>query len=134
MFFVWDDKYKTGIESLDKHHQKLFSIVNEIYDAVNKGKGNNELEKSFKELLDYTMYHFTAEENLLKEHGFNGYEVHKLKHEKMLEKIISLKDEFYAGKITITLEVMKFLKGWINKHILETDKNYGAFLRSKGCQ
>jgi len=43
-----------------------------------------------------------------------------------------LKGSFDKGENIITVEVMNFLKDWLNNHIIGTDKKYGPFLNSKG--
>ena len=34
--------------------------------------------------------------------------------------------------MTISIEVMNFLKDWLSNHILGSDKRYGPFLNGKG--
>ena len=41
---------------------------------------------------------------------------------------------FLPNKIFLSIEVMDFLKDWLIKHILATDKEYSVFLISKGVK
>jgi hemerythrin len=34
----------------------------------------------------------------------------------------------------VSIEVMNFLKNWLDKHIMETDQKYGPYLNSKGIK
>jgi len=52
----------------------------------------------------------------------------------MTAKVIALQNDYQAGKTSLTIEVFKFLTDWLNKHILETDKKYSAYLNSKGIK
>ena len=36
---VWDDRYKTGHELVDKQHQELFPMINRLHDAIMASKG-----------------------------------------------------------------------------------------------
>lgn len=131
---VWNEKYSVNIKEIDHQHKKLIGLVGELEAAMRQGKGREVLDKVLKELIRYTQTHFAAEERLMKNHGYPDYEEHKAKHEKMTRKVLEVQQEYQEGKITITLEVMKFLQDWLNKHILGTDKKYGPFLNSKGVQ
>lgn len=50
----------------------------------------------------------------------------------MTQKVAGIYRDYQDGKATITFEVMNFLKSWVDKHIMGTDKLYGAFLNGKG--
>ena len=56
------------------------------------------------------------------------------KHRKMATKVQSLDQQFKDGKISNPIEISNFLKNWLEKHILQTDKHYGTFLTGKGVK
>ena len=39
-----------------------------------------------------------------------------------------------AKGVALTIDVMNFLSGWLNKHILYTDKKYSTFFNAKGLE
>ena len=69
---------------------------------------------------------------MLKDNGYPEYEVHKTKHFSMTQKVAGIYRDYQDGKATITFEVVNFLENWLDKHIMGTDKLYGAFLNGKG--
>jgi len=42
--------------------------------------------------------------------------------------------EVSKNEVGLTIEVMDFLKGWLGKHILGSDKRYGPFLNAQGMR
>ncbi len=132
--FAWNDKYSLNIAEIDAQHRKLIGLVARLNEAMRQGKGKQTLGQVLEELVRYTQTHFAAEERLMKTHGYPEYEEHKTKHTKMTQKVLDIQKEYQAGKVTLTLEVMKFLENWIDRHILGTDKKYAPFLADKGVR
>jgi hemerythrin len=133
-FFPWSDQYSVGITSIDNQHKRLVGSLNELYSALEDGKGKEALGKTLSGLIDYTKTHFAAEEGLMKLHDFPGYREHAETHNKMASHVLKLKKGFQEGEITSPIQIANFLKEWLAKHIQETDKKYGPFLNGKGAR
>jgi hemerythrin len=130
--FTWSDKFAVNILEIDAQHKRLIELINMLYDAMKQGKGKDVLGKVLADLVTYTVYHFSTEEKLFQKFGYPEYEVHKKEHDNLTLKAKDLKEKFNQGKTMITIEVMNFLKDWLNNHILNSDTQYGPFLNSKG--
>lgn len=126
--FEWSDVYSVGNKTIDKQHQKLFDIANRFHDAHSDGHGQDVLGSIFTELLDYTQYHFTDEERLMKEVDYPDFPQHKASHEKLIEVVLSLKKSFDEKQDGIEERIMEFLKVWLSGHILGMDRNYKSYL------
>lgn len=59
------------------------------------------MEEIFNRLVDYTVYHFSTEEQLIKEHNFPGAEKHKNENEELVNKINYLKYQAQDGNLII---------------------------------
>lgn len=130
----WNAFYSVNIEEIDIQHKKLIELINRMYDAMKAGKGKNVLGAVLTELVDYTAYHFEAEERMLFQYDYAEYEAHKLIHDDLTRKAKELKDQLDCGNNLTTMDVMLFLSNWLNVHILEVDKKYGPYLLSKGIR
>lgn len=130
--FGWSEKYSVSIREIDEQHKKLIGFVGQLNDAMRQGKGREALGKILMDLIQYTRTHFATEERIMKANSYPDYETHKAKHEWMTSKVAEVYREYQDGKVSITLEVMKFLEDWVDKHIMGTDKQYAPFLNAKG--
>lgn len=130
--FVWSDKYSVNINEIDSQHKKLVDLLNSLHDSMKVGRGSEVLGKTLTELIQYVGTHFATEERLMSTHGYPEYKAHKAEHAKLTQKAIELQKDFQQGAPVITVEVLGFLRDWIQNHILGTDKKYSQFLNSKG--
>jgi hemerythrin len=130
----WSSSLSVGVSEIDEQHKKLIGIINRLNDAMKTGKGKDALTTLLKETAEYTVYHFGTEETYFDRFGYPGKERHKLEHKGLLEKVVQLSKDFDSGKVTITLDVMNFLKDWLSKHIMGSDKQYGPLFNQKGLK
>lgn len=42
-FINWSDKLSVGVQQMDMQHKRLVELINELYEAMNSGKGNDVL-------------------------------------------------------------------------------------------
>ena len=94
--FVWEDKYSLQIAELDRQHQKLFALFNELYDAMQQGQADEVIDKVLTSVIDYTAYHFDFEEKLLHEAGFREEAAHRAEHAKLAEQAKALAQRLKA--------------------------------------
>jgi hemerythrin len=131
---TWKDEYRVRVREIDEQHQKLVAMINELNDAMGQGQAKAVLENILSKLVAYTVTHFAAEERLLQTHGYPAFGEHKEKHEKMTGKVLALQRDYRQGKTRLSIEVMDFLKNWLDKHILGTDMKYSEFLTGRGVK
>lgn len=130
-FMEWNDRLVTGVKEADEQHKKLVSLVNDLYDAMKQGKGKEITDKILDELVKYANYHFGTEETLMTKYGYPDLANHKREHENFKVKVKEFLDKKAKGEATLSIEIMNFLKEWLVKHIMGTDKKYGPFLVEK---
>jgi len=130
-FIVWDNSFETGISEFDNQHKKLVNIVNGLYNAIQDGRAQNEIETILNELVDYTVYHFDSEEKAFKQFGYPEYANHKKIHEALKSQVGKFLNEYQSGKASIGFNLLEFLKSWLLNHIKVEDKKYGKFLKGK---
>jgi hemerythrin-like metal-binding protein len=128
----WSDALSVNIKELDQQHQCLIEIINKLHDSMKSGKGDSVIGPILSDLLSYTQFHFSTEEKYFQQFAYPHGLMHKKQHNDLTKKAKDLKVDFDKGKITISIEVMNFLKDWLKDHILGSDKQYAPFLNSKG--
>ena len=130
--FSWKPAYSVGIEKFDEDHQKLFSLMLEMYKALNRLPGKDEAKVVLAELKDYTETHFSREEVLMKQHEYPGYEAHCAQHEEMKQKINDFQSQFDDKDVSVSKDILRYLENWLIYHIRVTDKQYTGFFNEKG--
>ena len=131
-FFNWSDELSVGIQRIDLQHQKIVALSNELFEALGSGKGRDVLGEVLSNLVTYTRTHLKDEERILSESGYPEFAAHKEKHEKMTQRALELYADYKNGKQGNPLVIANFIKDWLTKHIMGTDKKYSSFLKSKG--
>jgi len=134
MLFQWGEKFFLKISSIDEQHKKLVELINQLHDAMSSGSAKDVMGKIIDELSSYTKTHFTYEEKLLTQTGYPALAKQKQEHEEFVKKVQGYQADHKAGKLSISLNTMMFLKEWLSNHILVLDKAYVAHLQSKGIK
>ena len=122
---VWNKRYNTGVEIIDRAHKKLFSILNKLFDLRQEDEKSqwvcHEAVKYFKE---HALQHFAEEETYMASIHYAGLETHKRIHKNFrertlpaLEKEIELTN-FSENSINHFLSVCA---GWLIGHTLIED-------------
>lgn len=126
----WNDTLSVGVTKFDNQHKNLIKIINDLNDAMRVGKGKDVMTNILNELINYTRFHFQSEEEAMEAANFPQLDDHKYEHGILTEQVMEFYREFNAGKKMITIQVMQFLKDWLNKHILGSDKLYTKYLNN----
>ena len=125
---TWSDKYSVNNSLMDSQHKKLIALINELNSAMKEGKGKLILHKIFDELINYTKYHFSNEEQLMKKANYPGLIEHQQIHKDLTKQVIVLQEKYLTDSNLVTFETMGFLKNWLLNHIEGTDKKYSKFI------
>lgn len=131
---TWDESYSVSVKRLDEQHQKLFSLLNTLHEAMRQGKGQALVQDTVRELAAYTATHFRAEEELLRKANYPGLVAHQAEHQKYVAKVNQFAEDLKAGKNASSIAVLGFLKDWLAEHIKRTDRSYAAHLTAHGMQ
>ncbi len=130
----WSPKLSVGVAEIDEQHKKWIGITNELNDAMKSGKGSAVLGTILKEIENYVAFHFSHEEKLMEKAGYTDIVAHKAIHTKYTLEMKKLNEEFKAGKLMLSLQVMDSLKNWLTSHIQGQDQKYTAALNAKGIK
>ena len=133
---MWDDRYKMGVEAVDRAHAKLFRIVNKLFDLSQDVSANQAAYKEgIKYLEAYSMTHFSEEEAYMRSIRYGGYAEHKRLHDNFRNKtLISLKKDLeLSGYSSSAVERFVGIMGnWLTEHImLEDQAIVGKAVRQK---
>jgi hemerythrin len=130
----WKNEYSVDIQSIDKQHKKLFDMINQLHDAMKSGVGAKFVPVILNSLVSYTRDHFADEEKLMRQAAYPAYTTHKAEHDKLTSEVVKLVQDMEAGRCTMSMQLLEFLRDWLQKHILSTDKQYSSQLQAAGVR
>ena len=126
--YDFKEEYRTGIDHIDREHEKLFEIVNRVYETLMDDFIPDKYDyivEIINELKDYTDTHFRNEEEYMMSIRYKKLISHKAEHQEFEEKIasydLSAMDENQKAAI---LGILDFLNDWLVHHILDSDMLY----------
>ena len=131
--FTWKAEYSVNNPELDKHHIRLFEILNTAYENVMKSHGDDCCFPDIEELSAYTTYHFETEEQFMEQQRFPGIEAHVAEHRQFASNIERLKADYYKGhRVEAAQELIVLLGQWLIHHVLMEDRKY-SFSAEPAC-
>ena len=128
---TWTEIYSVNSPEMDAQHQKLFSLVSHLYNAMMQGSGKTVLDQTLDELVVYTKSHFRAEESMMAQIGYPKLAEHRRLHLELTGQVLEFQRDLRAGRNTITVQLLQFLREWLVNHILKVDKEYARFAEER---
>lgn len=123
MTIQWGYHFLTGINAIDRQHESLVALMNDLHDAAQRNPQADEVDKAFRALKEYATEHFALEEQLMTEAGIaeGDVDTHKKAHAAFVEEIAQLWPTRDQDTKATTEHLLEFLTTWIYRHILITD-------------
>jgi hemerythrin len=122
MSIVWSDELNTGIAEIDVQHRRIVDFINSL--QVAKEKNNTKLvDEVVSGCVDYTANHFSYEESLQDEAGYEFLEVHRKVHAMFTQRISEYQRRLNAGDDVVD-ELHDMLARWLVNHIKLDDADY----------
>ena len=133
--FAFTDKYKTGIDLVDKEHRRLFEIIKETNDLIQNDLLHDKYDEIMRllvKLKDYTQFHFADEEMLMEKMHYPELAAQKRAHTAFVERLVEIDlselDDMDNNQQTYLLELIQFLLGWLSNHIIGMDKKIAVYM------
>ena len=127
----WSESLKLGVESMDQDHKFLISLMNKLEALEGANAEKDQISQCFNDLLEFTVKHFSKEEEFMESMQFDGLNSHKLIHKELLRRLGDHHDEFNKTGV-ISEGLMDFLVIWLKSHICGIDAKY-AKVATKGA-
>ena len=130
----WTADLAVGIETIDNQHRRLFEIVDGLLEAMQSGKGRQEVSTVVDFLGQYVHDHFSLEERVMREIGDPSYRVHKAEHEAFVRTFEGLRQAFQdrGASSALVIEINHRVCGWLRNHIARTDMGLAETIAAHG--
>ena len=120
----WGPFFKSGNDQIDKEHEQLISLSNEIISNCFKKDNEEEMLVLFKQLLDHVVKHFENEEKILEKYKYKEYEQHKLIHKDLAVKAKHMYESLESGIISPVTVVKYIVQDVVVGHIIKSDFDF----------
>lgn len=111
----------TGVEELDRDHERYFGLLGGMRAAV--GGGAACLSGAMiNELVGLLESHIAREEELMLASHYPGYEDHRAEHHRARTLVLGFRNDHLAGRCVAAPMVLAFIEHWFATHVAHTDK------------
>ncbi|BAV32575.1 hemerythrin [Sulfuricaulis limicola] len=93
----WDEKFSVGVAAVDHEHRELIGLVNETYDRLQRPDAGVTVPDFLGEIYARISAHFALEENLMRAKNYAQFAEHKADHERLLDEIRDIMDDYEDG-------------------------------------
>lgn len=112
----WKSQYSVGVEAVDHEHRELIDLINRLYDQLAAGRSKVQVDAFFGDLFKGISAHFALEERFMREHGYDQLTQHKGDHERLLDEIRDIMDDFVDDEELDTARLAERLEAWFARH------------------
>ena len=119
------------IDLIDDHHKTLLELLDRSYWLKLQENNKDELTQLLYELIDYSNYHFSAEERLMIKYNYSNIDHHILEHLSFTDTMMTYEKMMVEDNDNIPDDVFYFVNKWLLEHILNTDIKMGRFIQSR---
>ena len=134
MALEWIDSLASGSGEIDGQHKELFSRVNRLLTAFEKGTvGREEVSKIVQFLTEYVVFHFGTEEKFMEKYRYSNTVQHKAQHQMFVNSFLKLKERMLMEGINPGLgrDMKELVVDWLLNHIKYSDRALGMYLKMK---
>lgn len=129
----WKADYATGIAAVDYEHRRLIELINELHHRLGDASRPASVSAFFGDLYAEISAHFALEEKMMRERAYSAYAPHKADHERLLDEIRDLMDEYETGLDSVPGETIRDrLETWFMRHFRTMDAPLHAAIGGHG--
>ena len=117
----WRDEYCTGFKGVDYEHEELIRQINSVYELIQDPTSKELVLDSLGEIYGSISAHFALEEQLMLRHEYDHYPEHRADHERLLDEIRDITDEFENSTRLDDAKLQQKLADWFQVHFKTHD-------------
>lgn len=117
----WKEQYSLGVPAIDFEHRELIELINELYGSVQRGGTDTTTADFLGELYTRITAHFALEEKIMRDSRYDEYLEHKEDHERLLDDIRDLMDDYDDGTYVDLERFGSRLDAWFSEHFRTRD-------------
>lgn len=124
----WRDDFSLGIAEIDYEHRQMLELINKSYAQLTGDAPASTVIDCLGEIFARISAHFALEEKLMRERRYDEYEDHKADHERLLDEIRDIMDDFEQHRSFDENEFAGKLEQWFSEHFKNKDARLHHYL------
>ncbi len=129
----WSDEFAIGISEIDDQHRQLVEMMTAL--ETDKGIDSPEATATLlARLNDYVRDHFSLEERLMQNRGFDREFVkrHRGEHAYFQGALKDFTADFNSGRRSVSASLIEYLVHWLLHHIVVIDRDMARQFQAAG--
>lgn len=127
-FLEWTEELSVQVPEMDRQHQDLIGVINELHDVMSDGKSLREKSTAISRLLKMAEWHFVNEEAMMYRISYPQLQAHRTAHRRLIARVLEYKSDFDHPDSATGPELLLFVKNWLIAHIQEADRDYAQYV------
>ena len=128
-FVQWTSSMDLGIGEIDDQHRMLVDYINDLHSAMSNHRSARELLEILHKLRNYTSTHFRDEEKRFVHTDYPTVKDHLQIHREFEAKVDEVERGIKEGTVTLSMDLLSFLKDWLVQHIMGMDAQYVPYVK-----
>lgn len=131
-YMTWSEAYSIGVPSIDKEHQELVDIGNQLHERLRASAPEDDVKRIFAQLSECTILHIRNEEKTFVGTNYPRAALHTRKHQHLMVILACFETGFdRTGRRVSIADQMNFLRDWLLDHIATEDRLLGQYLNAQ---
>ncbi|MEX1993664.1 MAG: hemerythrin domain-containing protein [Steroidobacteraceae bacterium] len=93
----WRDEFRIGLSEVDHEHRMLIEAINRVHRDLASGAAVPRVTAALGDIHAAIASHFALEEKEMAALRYDGLQVHKAEHERLLDSILDMLDDVHAA-------------------------------------
>ena len=120
-YIEWKPEYSVGVASIDQEHREMIDLINATYEKLEANAPDEEIEQFLGDIYAGIAAHFALEEKIMQKAQYKEYQSHKQDHEKLLDHILNIMDDFVDNQNNGSELLQQQLSQWFKGHFATFD-------------
>jgi hemerythrin len=112
----WRKEFEVGVAAVDHEHRELIALINDLHDRLQATGSDITVSEYLGEIYARISAHFALEERIMGEARYDQYSEHKADHERLLDEIRDIMDDYEDRHEYDDVVLAKRLHDWFGTH------------------
>jgi len=109
---TWTEDFSVGVVRLDEQHKRLIKMINRLIAEPQTTTESEMVSDLLSDMTNYAQAHFTAEEELMRQHNYPRLEEHVAQHRAFQKKTVDFCSATVLNVGSVPETMLHYLSDW----------------------